>query len=444
MCPPCEHEQRVRELEKRVVELEEMLSKYKNPPKDSSNSGIAPSQDKNRVTYPKRDPSGKKPGGQTGHKGHFHRLRESPDEIVACPVAQQCRFCGSKHLEVIDTLLQRRQVVDIPRIRPHVTEYRQQQARCKKCKRISKGAFPETVKAPVQMGESAKALSTYFKTVHALSDERVVNVFNDVLGLSISEGWVENTLTRQAHWLLPTYQGILSRIKQSRVVGSDETGVRISGKKGFSWVFETKQLACFKTALSRGFCVIEQTLGKSFTGTWVSDRYGAQLKVEADFNQLCLAHIVRECRYLEQSAQCAWATQLKTTLTQAMDFRREQGKGYQPKEHFDILRKIEAQLAGCFAHAPPKNDKARRLHKHLRYRQDLLLRFLYDPRVPYDNNGSERALRHWALLRKVFGGFRTLEGINRYDVLLSVIESAKRQKLNLLDVLSGKAQLSFA
>ncbi len=108
------------------------------------------------------------------------------------------------------------------------------------------------------------------------------------------------------------------------------------------------------------------------------------------------------------------------------------------REH---IYQIEKELSQCFAHGPPRSSKGLLLFKHLRLRQDQLLRFLYSPSVPYDNNGSERALRHWALLRKVFGGFRTMTGVARYDVLLSVIESAKRQRLNVLDVLSGQAQL---
>ena len=130
-----------------------------------------------------------------------------------------------------------------------------------------------------------------------------------------------------------------------------------------------------------------------------------------------------------------------------MDFRRDSnysgGGRYPGLKIREQIQAIEAKLAHCFAHGPPQSSKAIRLYKHLRMRQDQLLRFLYNPNVPFDNNASERALRHWALLRKVFGGFRTLTGISRYDILLSVIESAKRQRLNVLDVLSGQAQLAF-
>ena len=127
-----------------------------------------------------------------------------------------------------------------------------------------------------------------------------------------------------------------------------------------------------------------------------------------------------------------------------MDFRREQGQDYHPPKHQSTIAQIETQLSECFAHPPPEHEKSKKLHKHLRVRQDQITRFLHDPQVPPDNNASERALRHFALLRKVFGGFRTLTGIQRYDVLLSISQSAKKQGLNVLDVLSRKVQLNFS
>ena len=137
------------------------------------------------------------------------------------------------------------------------------------------------------------------------------------------------------------------------------------------------------------------------------------------------------------------ATQLKLVLTQAIHFRNEQGENYDPKLHPQKIREIEIQLDQCFGLDPPKSDKGKALFKKLRFSLDKLLRFLHDPNVPPTNNDSERPLRHTKLLQKVFGGFRTLQGVQRYDIFLSIIQSAKRQNLNPLDVLIGKSHLSI-
>lgn len=447
-CAGCRElkEQLAKALE-RIDQLEKELEKLKVPPKDSGNSSTPPSQDRNRQHYPKREASGKGSGGQKGHPGHFHTLSDSPDKVIECSLPEQCPHCGCEELNVLEKSLAAIQVVDIPEIKPEVTEYWRQEGQCCSCGKRVKSPLPAGVKGPVSIGVRARSLAVYLKNMHALSDKRVVSLFLDWFGLKISEGWVEKTLTEKAESLTPTYKAIRESVKTSPVEGSDETGVRINGKGGYIWIFQNPRHVYFKTAFSRAFKVVEETLGASFKGTHVSDRYGGQLKLESNYKQYCLAHIIRECRYLEQTSGCAFATTLKTALVEAMYFRREQGETYNPQECRDTIHYAENKLAACFAHPPPDEDaykKSRTLFKSLKDKQDCLLRFLHDPQVPPTNNDSERPLRHVALLRKVFGGFRTLEGAQRYDVFLSVIQSAKRQGLNVLHVLQGKTQLAFS
>src|SRR3989304_4499431 len=88
--------------DQRIAELETELAKYQGPPKDSGNSSKSPSTDQNRNRYPKREKSGKKPGGQLGHPGHNHPFTETPDKIVTCAAPEQCQYCHSKDLSVIE------------------------------------------------------------------------------------------------------------------------------------------------------------------------------------------------------------------------------------------------------------------------------------------------------------------------------------------------------
>jgi transposase len=424
-------------------QLESELLKYKNPPKDSGNSSKPPSTDQSRKNrYPSREKSDKKVGGQEGHQGKSHPFSETPDHVIVCEAPTECQHCHSLDLGHPE-IGERRQVVDIPEPKVEVTEYQQQRVYCNACGKVSRSQFPEGVDGRVQIGKRAQSLAVLLKTVHALSGERLVGLFSDAFGLNISQGWVENTVTKLATYFLPIYAAILVAIVGSGVAGSDETGNHVNGKRVWTWVFQTVGLVYFKTAESRGFKVIEELIGKTFSGTWISDRFSAQLKLIALFNQWCLAHIIRECRFLIQSENDAWATQLKMVLSEAIAFRNKH-ENYDPQMHRLKIEAFEKQVAECFGLDPPKSEKGQGIFKKLRLGQDRMLRFLYDPIIPPTNNDSERPLRHWALLKKVFGGFRSLEGIRRYDVLLSVIQSAKRQNLNVLDVLSGKAQLSIS
>ena len=68
----------------RIDSLENELSKYRTT-KNSSNSSIPPSKDENRPKKPQslRQASGKKTGGQQGHKGHTLKMSAHPNEVIS-------------------------------------------------------------------------------------------------------------------------------------------------------------------------------------------------------------------------------------------------------------------------------------------------------------------------------------------------------------------------
>src|SRR5438132_10768849 len=106
--------------------------------------------------------------------------------------------------------------------------YRQTQVCCNRCGKVSKSQFPEGVDGHVQIGERAQSLAVLLKASHAVSNERIVELFSDVFGLNVSKGWVENTLSKWAARLLPLYATILMAIIASPVAGSDETGNHVN------------------------------------------------------------------------------------------------------------------------------------------------------------------------------------------------------------------------
>jgi transposase len=218
---------------------------------------------------------------------------------------------------------------------------------------------------------------------------------------------------------------------------SDETGTKIDGKNGYQWAFQNKLLTFFKSSFFRKFQVIEETIGHKFNGSWVSDRYGAQLKIEAE-HQLCLPHLVRDCKYIEESENSKWAKRLRKLLENLMRFRKLQGGNFNPFESttFRIIKKLKKALYRIFSKAPPKKLE-KTLFNSLNSRQNQLIHFLDKPDVPYDNNGSERALRNRVIKRKISGGFRSFNGAVCHDIIASVIETAKKQGLNVFQVLTS-------
>jgi transposase len=82
------------------------------------------------------------------------------------------------------------------------------------------------------------ALVTYLRYSHALSYQRLHQLLFEIYGLQISEGAIANLLQRVQRQLEQPIQRIVERLRQSRVVGSDETSARVEGKNHWEWVFQ--------------------------------------------------------------------------------------------------------------------------------------------------------------------------------------------------------------
>src|SRR5690349_10844383 len=130
------HEQ-VTALVGRVQELEARLAK------DSHNSGKPPASDGlRRKTRSLRKRSGKKPGGQIGHRGETLHLVATPDVVVAQrPV--MCAHCQTPLAADAPVVgYERRQVHELPPQRLVVTEHQALHLRCPRCQQVSAGTFP--------------------------------------------------------------------------------------------------------------------------------------------------------------------------------------------------------------------------------------------------------------------------------------------------------------
>jgi len=315
--------QQIELLKAEIKSLLKKLEKYEKPEKNSGNSSLPSSSSKNKKYYPPREKSGKKPGGQPGHKGHTKMLYANPDEIVEL-YPKKCSGCGNEHFINKNNILEQRQVIDIPEIKPFVTEYQQKTAICNHCGKRNIGEFPKNIAPNVQIGEKTTCLLGYFNVSHNISYERLTQIFNDVFNFEISKGTVDNKLKELSKNLKPQYENIVENLKKSDVIGSDETGIRINGKNAYQWTFQNKLNTFYTSSFSRAFQVIEDTIGRYFNGSWVSDRFGSQLKIKAD-HQFCLVHLIRECKYISQAEDSQWARDLKNFFQETMNFRQKLG-----------------------------------------------------------------------------------------------------------------------
>ena len=101
-----------------------------------------------------------------------------------------------------------------------------------------------------------------------------------------------------------------------------------------------------------------------------------------------------------------------------------------------VIRDYEHQLQAFIDH-PLTEKEAITLQKRFRKHKDSIFHFLSSSDIPFHNNDSEKAIRNAKVKQKISGSFRSRKGADRYAILLSIIETAKKQGFNLLDTIKA-------
>jgi len=105
----------------------------------SRNSSKPPAGDgPARLPKSLRGQSGKKPGGQAAHPGAHRTLVDTPDQVVVAHPAV-CGICQEPLTQGVGVGMERRQVSDVPPMRPMITEYQGRQVQCSSCHAITTG-----------------------------------------------------------------------------------------------------------------------------------------------------------------------------------------------------------------------------------------------------------------------------------------------------------------
>ena len=276
--------------------------------KNSSNSSKPPSSDINKPqrNQSQREKSDRKSGGQNGHEGITRNQIDNPDKTIKI-FPEVCESCGKKLSFKKANLKTKRQVFDLPEIKPLVTEYQSFETICM-CGHCNVGVFPQDVKAPVQLGPNICSFIVYLNTKHVLPYERLCMIASDLLNFDISEGSIENILQRAYKNGKHLHNEILKNIKEQSWLGSDETSVRVEAKKWWLWVWQNFKGSYFSASDNRGYKTIKEIFGEDYKGRLVHDCYMAQFKTPAKGgHQPCLEHLSREFKFTEKYEKSKWA-----------------------------------------------------------------------------------------------------------------------------------------
>jgi transposase len=432
-------------LAARVEELEARFAK------DSHNSSKPPSSDGlGRKTKSLRRRSGKKAGGQLGHRGETLRLVATPDTVMQHrpPVCASCQMALDKALVV---LRERRQVCELPALRLVVREHQALHVRCPRCQTVTVGAFPAEASSRAQYGPRLRALAVYLLEQQFVPYGRVREVLADLFGASLSVGTLVTWVQQSAAVLAPVQVRLKAALQRARVLHNDETGVRRSGRLAWAHVACTSRLTHYAVQAKRGSAATDAIgILPDFTGVSVHDGWKPYWRYTACRHALCNIHHLRELTFVEEQYQQSWAKELKDVLREmkdAVEQARAAGLHSLPSAIRETLvTRYRALLAAGHAANPPpqrrprqrgrvKQTPAQNLLERLWIGQEQVLAFLDDFTIPFDNNQAERDLRMLKVQQKVSGSFRSDRGADAFACLRGYLSTLRKQGVALLAAL---------
>ena len=424
---------------------------------NSRNSGQPPSSDglkkpaAERRTRSLRGKTGRKPGGQAGHKGKTLCRTASPDRVEE-HVPSSCRGCGaslSSASPVGHPVA--RQVFDLPEPRPlEVTEHRGHARRCGCCGEVTRAAFPAGVSAPAQYGRRLADAAVWLRHAQFLPERRLSEVMAVLFGARVSPATLA-AMSRRAAGRLRCAAAHIQELAASkaRVKHLDETGLRVGGRTRWLHAICTPLLAAYRVSERRG------AVPAGVSGVAVHDHWQCYWPMAGVEHALCNAHRLRELQALVEFDKEDWARRLQRLLLRAWRvarIARERDIGVPARLLARLARGYDRLLVEAMAfhesqpplspprpgrRGAPKRRKGHNLALRLHERKDETLRFLTDPQVPFTNNEAERDLRMMKLRQKISGGFRSRTGADDFAVLRTIIATAQKHGRDVVKALTG-------
>jgi transposase len=419
------------------AELAALREQPRPPAKTPANASVPPAKAFKRT---RRQPStvdqpALKRGPKYGHPG-TSRARVAPDGVdVVLPCRPTaCGACGHALPRTGGQLAGRRQVIELPPIRPLVLEAQRYRVRCKHCQHHTVGAYPADFATHGRFGPQLHAQIALWHEQQHIGYDRLVVLLQEVFGLTISEGAVVDAVARVGVALAPAAAAIAETVRQAPVVGSDETSARVDGVNYWEWVFQTDTAAYHVIQRRRNTEVVLSFLNGATPQVWVSDLWKPQLLAPTAAYQICLAHQLRDLQYAidaergeARAGPRAWAQRCRALLQQAIHLRHQEQAGeLSPAAFAAAVTAVETTCDQLLTEILPPGWSADLQRRFVVHRPGLLL-FLHRADVPPTNNASERSLRPSVVHRKVTGGFRSAAAAEAYATLRTVADTARKR-----------------
>lgn len=418
--------QRLNALDAQVRALQERLGQ------NSTNSSRPPSSDGPAVKRRPPPATGQRPkGGQEGHQRHTRPLL--PPDHTEHLHPTQCRRCGQA-LRGDDPAPLVHQVLELPPVKPVVTEYRRHRLGCPHCGTTTCAPLPPAA-AGSTCGPRLQAAVALLTGACRLSKRTTSWVCHNLLGIPLSPAEVCSVERRAAAALAPAVAEARAQVA-SQPANIDETSWREGKKKGWLWTAVTAGVTVFLIRLSRGARPLRELLGQGPEPVVTSDRFTTYEVLPLGRRQVCWAHLRRDFQAMIDRGGAARAVgqDLLGISDDLFFFWPHVRDGTWRRQRFQEqvfrwrqeLRAALGRGVGCGC------AKAAATCRELLALEPALWTFAAVEGVEPTNNAAERALRGPVLWRKGSFGTDSVGGSRFVEAILTAVASCKQQGRDVL------------
>lgn len=437
-CPGCRVLlARVLELEAQVLtlqtQLRDLLDKLQPPTKHELKS-LPPG--------PAKKPTGKKPGGQPGHPPQLKSWLP-PERLarVVTHVPTQCAKCAqalSRQAQPGDPPPTIHQVAELPPNFAAVTEHQGHSRPCPDCGTVTVQTIPADVRSST-IGPRLLGFMGYLVGGLGVSKRHVEEILETGAGVPIALGTIANGEREISAALAAPYQEVRQAVADADVKGVDETGWKENGRKRWLGVAATLTAVVFRIHPRRSIDGLKLLLGE-LHGFFISDRWSVYLEhLPSHRHQLCWAHLARNWEQkAERSAKAKRLAQRWFALHRrvfALWHRFKKGELDRESLQRRMTPKIAA-LTQLYGEGSRSRDGGlARFCARLGESIERHWHFVLEAGVEPTNNQAERVQRRAVTWRRRSFGCHSAEGCQFVERLLTVVETLKLQKRNVLDYL---------
>lgn len=364
------------------------------------------------------------------------------NKVIQWPKPDACIRCGQPKLyrhhkyskEVIDVRFGR------SGLKRWITKYIAYYYRCPACHAVFYNS--DRPWDGNKYGRNLLLLCAYLNIDLRIPQKRIAVFLREVLGFQFSNNVINKFKEKAALLYKPTYERLLNKVVNGKLIHADETAMNLDGKTGYVWAFASMEDVAYVYAPSREGSLV-QTLLKNFKGVLVTDFYSAYESIGCP-QQKCLLHLIRDLN--DDLLKEPFNEELKGLVTGFANLLRpvvETVDRFGLKARF--LRKHKKDVERFFkelSHLSHHTETAIKCKSRFEKNRSTLFAFLDYDGVPWNNNNAEHAIKAVALLRRNLGGLSTERAIGDYLILLSVCETCRFKEVSFLDFLrSGEEDI---